>query len=72
MVQDEPMIYEDEDVAYALPMRHYLMRKTIIALNPQIETDIPKIWQLVSRITIWYIWKARCLKVFQNVTERPT
>ena len=25
---------------------------------------------MVSSITIWYIWKAKCLKVFQNVTER--
>ena len=40
-------------------------------MNPQIETDKPQIWQLVSSITIWYIWKAQCLRVFQNVTKRP-
>ena len=42
------------------------------ALNPQIQTNKPQIWQLVSSITIWYVWKARCLKVFQNVTKRAT
>ena len=29
-----------------------------------------EIWQLVSGITICYIWKVYCLKIFQNVTER--
>ena len=33
--------------------------------------DKAQIWQLESSITIWYIWKARCLKVFQNMIERP-
>ena len=51
-------------------MRHGLMGKKLIPLNTQIQTDKPQIWQLVSTITIWYIWKARCLKVFQNVTKR--
>ena len=48
-----------------------LMEMFLIPLNPQIQTDKPQIWQLVSSITIWYIWKARCLKVFQNMIERP-
>ena len=48
-----------------------MMLKIFVPLNPQIEMDKPEIWQLVSSITIYYIWKARCLKVFQNVTERP-
>ena len=47
------------------------MQKTLIPLNPQIEIDKPQIGQLVSSITISYIWKAQCLKVSQNVTERP-
>ena len=47
-------------------MRHGLMQKTIIPLNPQIETNQPKIWKLVSSITICYI-----LKVIQNVIKRP-
>ena len=64
------MVYEQEDGADAIVMRHGLMEKQLIPLNPQIQTDKPQIWQLVS-ITIWYIWKARCLKVFQNVIERP-
>ena len=65
------MVYEQEDVAYVIAMRYGLMQKTLIPLNPQIEIDKPEIWQLVSIITIWYILKARCFKVFQNVTERP-
>ena len=72
VVHDKPMVYEQEDVADAIVMRHGLMEKKLIPLNPQIQTDKPQIWQLVSSITIWYIWKARCLKVFQNVIERPT
>ena len=63
---------EQEEVADVIAMRLGLMQKTLIPLNPQIETDKPQIWQLVSSITIWYIWKARCLKVFQNVTKRAT
>ena len=71
VVQDKPMVYEQEEVADSIVMRHGLMGKKLILLNPQIETNKPQIWQLVSSITIWYIWKARCLKVLQNVTERP-
>ena len=71
VVQDKPMVYEQEDVANALAMRHDFMKKTFIHLNLQIEIDKPEIWQLVSSITIWYIWKARCLRVFQTVTKRP-
>ena len=65
------MVYEQEEVADVIAMKHALMPKTFIPLNPQIETNKPQIWQLVSSITIWYIWKARFSKVFQNVTERP-
>ena len=50
MEQDEPMVYEQEEVVDAIVMRHGL-------------TDKPQIWQLVST-TIWYIWKGRCLVVF--------
>ena len=53
-------------------MRHGSMQKTLIPLNPQIEIDKPEIWQSVSSITNWFVWKARCLKVFQNVTKAPT
>ena len=67
MVHDKPMVYEHEEVAYAIVMRHGLMENYLILLNPQIQTDKPQIWQLVSSITIWYIWKPRYLKAFQNV-----
>ena len=56
LVQDKPMVYEQE-VANTFAMRHGLMQKTLIPLNPQIETDKPEIWQLVISIIIWYIWK---------------
>ena len=71
VVQDKPMIYGQEELAYDIVMRHGLMEKKVIPLNPQIETNKPQIRQSVSRITICYIWKGPCLKVFQNVTERP-
>ena len=29
-----------------------------------------KLQWAISTIMIWYIWKARCLKVFHNVTKR--
>ena len=35
VVQDKPMVYEQEDVANALAMRHGLMQKIFIPLNPQ-------------------------------------
>ena len=53
MVQDKPMVYEQEDVVDELPMRHGVMQKTIIPLNPQIETGIPEICQLICNITVW-------------------
>ena len=71
VLQGQPMLYEQEDVADALSMRHGLMQKTIIPLNPQIETGKPEIWEWVSSITIWHILKAKCLKVFRNVTDKP-
>ena len=49
------MVYEQEDIADARAMRHGLMQKTFIPLNPQIETDKPEIWKLVTIITISYI-----------------
>ena len=52
VVQDKVMVSEQGDVADGLAMRHDLMQKTIIPLNPLIETDKPEIWQLVSSITI--------------------
>ena len=64
------MEYEQEEVADAIMVRHGMMEKILIPPNPQIQIDKPQIWQLVSSITIWYIWKARCLKIFQNVTKR--
>ena len=37
------MVYEQGDVAdVVIVMRHGLMQKTLIPLNPQIETDEPK------------------------------
>ena len=65
------MVYEQEEFVDAIVMRYGLMEKLLIPLSPKIQTDKPQIWQLLSSITIWYIWKARCLKAFQNVTERP-
>ena len=72
VVHDKPMVYEQEEVADGTVMRYGLMEKKMIPSNPQIQIDKPQIWQLVSSITIWYIWKALCLKVIQNVIERPT
>ena len=66
------MAYEQEDVVDVFVMRYGLMQKTFVPLNPQIETDQTEIWKFVSSITIWYILKARCLKVFQNMIERHT
>ena len=67
-IGDKPMVYEQDEVADAIVMRHGFMEKKVTLLNPQIETDKPQIWQLVSSITIWYIWTAQCMKVFRNVT----
>ena len=53
-------------------MRHGLMQKEFIHLNPQIKNDKLEIGKLVRSITIWYIGKVGCLKVFENVIERPT
>ena len=36
VVQGQPMLYEQEDVADTLSVRHGLMPKTIIPVNPQI------------------------------------
>ena len=44
VVEDKPMVYEQEDVANALTMRNGLMQKTIIHMNPQIEIDKLEIW----------------------------
>ena len=69
VVEDKPIVYEQEEVVDVVAMRHGLMHKILIPLNPEIATNKPQIMQLVSSITIWSIWKARCLKVFQNVAE---
>ena len=42
VVQDKPMVYEQEDVADVIAMRHGLMQKTLIYLNLQRETNKPK------------------------------
>ena len=52
MVQDKPMVYEQEEVVDVIAMKHGLMGKILIPLNPQIKIDKPQIWQLVSSITI--------------------
>ena len=31
----------------------------------------PEIWMLIAGFTLWYIWKARCLKVFQGTVRPP-
>ena len=52
VVQRQPMLYDQGDVVDATSQRHGVMQKTIIPLNPQMETNRPEIWQLVSSITI--------------------
>ena len=71
VVQGQLVLYEQEDVAYTLSIRRGLMQKTSILMKPQIDIHKHETWQLVTSITIWYIWEAMCLKVFQNVTEIP-
>ena len=44
VVQDKPMVYDQEDVANALAMRRGLTQKTFLHLHSQLETDKPKIW----------------------------
>ena len=29
----------------------------------------PKVWMLITSFTLWYVWKARCLKVFQDLVR---
>ena len=48
VIQDKPMVYEQEDVLDAL---HGLVQKTIIPSDRQIKTNKPEIWQLFSSIT---------------------
>ena len=31
----------------------------------------PEIWMLIAGFTLWYIWKVRCLKVFQGTVRPP-
>ena len=42
VVQDKPIVYEQKDVTDVIAMRHK-MQKTLISLNPLIETDKPQI-----------------------------
>ena len=46
------------DVANIISLRHALIQKTNIPQNPQIVIGNFEIWQFVSSIMIWYIWKA--------------
>ena len=43
VVQYKLMVYEQEDVANVIVMGHGLIKKTFIALNPQIKIDKPEI-----------------------------
>ena len=56
-----------EDIADPLSMRQVLMqkKKQLYPWIHKLETVKTKLWQLASSITIWYIWNATCLKVFQ-------
>ena len=38
VVQDKPMVYEQQEVAYGIVVRRGLMQKPLIPLNPQIES----------------------------------
>ena len=44
VVHDKPIVYEQEQVADAIVMRHGLMENKWIPLNPQIQTNKPQIW----------------------------
>ena len=44
LVQDQPILYEQEHVADALSMRHGLMQKIVIPMNLQIEIGKLQIW----------------------------
>ena len=65
VVQDQPMVYMNKTMLHTLLLWDmvWFKKKKFIPLNLQIEIGKPKIWQLVSSITIWYIWKVRCLTV---------
>ena len=60
---------QEEDVADAISQTHGMMQKMNIPLNPKRVMGKTVIWQSISTITIRYIWKTRCLKVFQNVQK---
>ena len=75
MVQDQPMVYDQNDVVDALVMRLSLMQKTSIPLNNnKIVGSKIEIGELVS-ITMWYNLKARyskmgrttCLNNYRNL-----
>ena len=35
------------------------------------STPSLEIWVLIIDFTLWYVWKARCLKVFQDLIRPP-
>jgi hypothetical protein len=38
---------------------------------PYVIKNMQVVWELMSTITMWYIWTARCRKVFDDNTEHP-
>ena len=52
----------------------YMMNdyETTISINKNITYyQFREIWMLIIGFTLWYVWKARCLKAFQALVRPP-
>ena len=70
VVQGQPMSIRTRGCCKMLLLETWYDAKNNYTYESTHKDGKLEIWQLVINITIWYILKAKCIKVFQNMTER--
>ena len=71
----EALVYDSDKSSLALYLSGTTMQSRLLPLHPfstqEDKVDLSPLWELLSSITIWVIWKSRCGMVMEGKRTPP-